>query len=227
MAGWKDASDPIMAIGAKSGTWTLDELNGRIALVVDAPVGIGPAIARRLGARGAWVAVNFRRDLEGAKRLVDAIRSAGGRATLVPGDAADPAQAWAVVERIDLQWGPVDLVVVSTCLEKESRIQNPESRNDQDETHQTSNSIEAVGNLTTAALPALRRSELRRIVVVGADDSLSAAVAMARDRVGDAEIEVRAVLARPGDAAEDVAEVVIEACTNEKRKRKNERVLCG
>ncbi|MBI3980249.1 MAG: SDR family NAD(P)-dependent oxidoreductase [Chloroflexi bacterium] len=93
------------------------ELVGRVALVTGAPGQYGRAIARALAAAGAWVAVTYRQDFEAAKALVDAIRSDGGRALPVFGDAGEQEQAWAIVERVDLEWGPVDILVENTAEE--------------------------------------------------------------------------------------------------------------
>jgi NAD(P)-dependent dehydrogenase (short-subunit alcohol dehydrogenase family) len=189
------------------------QLAGRIVLVTGAPAGPGPAICRRLAAEGAWVGVNFQRDLESAKRLVDQIRSDGGRAMLVPGDVAIPAQAWAVVERIDLAWGPLDFVVEQSGAEteQESRIQNTESRVDLAESRLLpSIRLDAVDHLTRAALPALRQSPIGRIVVLGpADESLREASSRARAVIQGSEDDVQGLGLSADQTMDDVAAAVI------------------
>ena len=86
-------------------------LDGRVALVTGGGRGIGRAISISLGARGAAVAVNYRRDEEAAAKTVAEIEAAGGRAR--PYQAA--VGAWeddvAMVEAVTAELGPVDILI--------------------------------------------------------------------------------------------------------------------
>jgi pteridine reductase len=73
------------------------ELAGRGALVTGAGRRLGQAIAIALGARGMHVSVHYHASDTGARETADAIRAAGGTASLVAGDLRDPASIPALV----------------------------------------------------------------------------------------------------------------------------------
>jgi NAD(P)-dependent dehydrogenase (short-subunit alcohol dehydrogenase family) len=92
-------------------------VEGRVALVTGASRGIGAAIARRLAAEGATVALTARTldhhpTLPGTLREVaSAIQGDGGTAHAIPGDLTDPDSRAAVAARVRGEIGPVDILV--------------------------------------------------------------------------------------------------------------------
>jgi NAD(P)-dependent dehydrogenase (short-subunit alcohol dehydrogenase family) len=91
-------------------------LHRRVALITGAAYGLGRVSAELFAAAGAWVALNYRADVHGAKSLLDAIRSDGGRALLAPGDIRTPEGAWTVARYVEHEWGHIDIVLHTAAL---------------------------------------------------------------------------------------------------------------
>jgi NAD(P)-dependent dehydrogenase (short-subunit alcohol dehydrogenase family) len=95
----------------------MGELVGRVALVTGASRGIGAAIARRLAAEGAAVAVTAR-TIEEHPRLPGSLRETvatieadGGRAVAIAADLADGDDRARIAGDVEAQLGPVDVLV--------------------------------------------------------------------------------------------------------------------
>jgi len=86
-------------------------LEGSVALVTGASRGIGRAIALRLAADGAAVAVNYLSNAAAAAATVDAVRAAGGTAESFGFDVADPEAVRAGVAAVAERFGAVDVLV--------------------------------------------------------------------------------------------------------------------
>jgi short-subunit dehydrogenase len=84
--------------------------NKGVALVVGAGDATGGAIARRFAA-GGYIACVTRRDEEKLQPLVDAIRAAGGQAHGFASDARKEEEVAALVERIEAEVGPIEVLV--------------------------------------------------------------------------------------------------------------------
>ncbi len=88
-------------------------LDDRVALVSGGGRGIGRGIAQRLGAEGAAVAVNYRRDRDAALETVLAIEAAGGRARAYGASVDDADACAAMVEAVLGDFGFVDVLVAN------------------------------------------------------------------------------------------------------------------
>jgi len=86
-------------------------LEGKVALVTGASKGIGAAIARELGSRGAAVAVNYSGSRDAAEKLVAEIVNTGGKAIAVQADLSDPDQIAPLVKTVAEKLGPIDVLV--------------------------------------------------------------------------------------------------------------------
>lgn len=85
-------------------------LDGRIALITGASRGIGAAVARRFAAEGAHT-VLVARTQGGLEETDDAIRAAGGSATLCPLDLTDPDAIDQMAVSVAQRWGRLDILV--------------------------------------------------------------------------------------------------------------------
>ena len=89
----------------------MSDLRGRVALVTGAGRGIGRGIALELAAKGASVAVNYRRDESAAESAVQEITAAGGDAAALRGSMSDPADVERLADEALARFGYVDLLV--------------------------------------------------------------------------------------------------------------------
>jgi len=81
-----------------------------VALVIGAGDATGGAIARRFAAGGLTVCVT-RRSADKLQPLVDEIRAAGGRAHAFGTDARKEEEVAALIERIESEIGPIEVMV--------------------------------------------------------------------------------------------------------------------
>ena len=86
-------------------------LEGKIALITGGSRGIGAAIAKRLAADGANVAITYTKGADAAVSVVKGIERAGGRAIAIRADSADADATKAAVEQTVAAFGQLDVLV--------------------------------------------------------------------------------------------------------------------
>src|SRR3989449_9986612 len=89
----------------------MSKLNEKVALVTGGSRGIGAAIAKRLAADGASVAITYAKDASAASAVVKAIELDGGRAIAIQADAADVGAVKGAVEKTFATFGRLDVLV--------------------------------------------------------------------------------------------------------------------
>ncbi len=151
-------------------------LTGKTALVTGASRGIGRAVALKLAAGGAKVALNFAGNLAKAEEVKAEIESGGGVAMLVQGNVADFETVHEIVKKIVDAWGTVDILINNAGITRDNLLLKM-SESDFDEVISTN--LKGVFNCTKAVTKIMMKQRSGRIVnmasVVGLKGNVSQA----------------------------------------------------
>ena len=137
-------------------------LQGKTAVVTGGSRGIGAAIAKRLAADGAHVAITYAGNKAAAEATIAAIKDAGGTAFAFQADAADPQSQRAGIEQAAAALGGIDVLVHNAGVAEFAPLDQ-----DTDELfdRQLNVNVKGVHVGTRAALPHLRDGG--RIILIG------------------------------------------------------------
>jgi 3-oxoacyl-[acyl-carrier protein] reductase len=92
------------------------KLAGKVAIVTGGSRGIGAAIARRLAAEGAHVAISYAASSDKAEAVARELEGFGVRAAAFKADQADAAQVEGLVNTVVERFGRLDILVNSAGL---------------------------------------------------------------------------------------------------------------
>jgi 3-oxoacyl-[acyl-carrier protein] reductase len=99
----------------------MNRFEGRVAVVTGAAQGIGAAVARKLAAEGARVAV-VDVDEDRTQQTVKQIVEAGGTAVGIGCDVSDAAAVRGCVERVGAEFGRLDILVNNAGVTRDNLV---------------------------------------------------------------------------------------------------------
>ena len=88
-----------------------NRIQGKTALITGGSRGIGAAIAKRLAAEGANVAITYTKGTDAAAAVVKEIERKGGKAIAIQADATDADACKSAVEKTVATFGQLDVLV--------------------------------------------------------------------------------------------------------------------
>ena len=136
-------------------------LDGKTALVTGASRGIGRAIALRLAAEGASVAINYAGNTAKAEETKAAIEAAGGKAALFQADVSDSAQVEQMVAAVTEAFGTIDILVNNAGITRDGLLMRMK---EEDWDAVLTTNLKGVFNCTKAVLRTMMKQKSGRIV---------------------------------------------------------------
>jgi 3-oxoacyl-[acyl-carrier protein] reductase len=142
--------------------------NGQVAVVTGAARGIGEAIALKLAAGGAKVAVcdRLKPEAEGVARKIEA---SGGTAAAFDVDIGDRATCAAAMERVTADLGPVDILVNNAGINRDRRFVN---LTDEDWNDVLRVNLTGCFNMSKAVVPGMIERQRGKIVNISSRAAL-------------------------------------------------------
>jgi NADP-dependent 3-hydroxy acid dehydrogenase YdfG len=142
---------------------TIDEFQGRTALVTGASGGLGAAIAGALVEHGYRVALVARNEA----KLADLVSQLGGeRAMAVAADITSWEAVSSVVQRVESAWGPLDLAVANAGVALSTSFHRETGAPPEEWAAMVSTNVLGTALTARATLPGLTR-QTGHLVIIG------------------------------------------------------------
>jgi len=147
-----------------------------VCLVTGASRGIGRACSVELARAGWDVAVNYSRDAEGAIETARLVQSLGRRASLFRGDVSSHEESRVLIENVERELGPLDVVVLNAGITKDGLLMRM-SEEDWDRVLDVN--LKGVYNVAKWAARAMMRRRSGRIIAISSVVALTGNIGQA------------------------------------------------
>lgn len=147
-----------------------------VCLVTGASRGIGRACSLELARQGYDIAVNYRKDEEGAKETAALVKSLGRKAGLYQSDISSHDESRALVDRVEKELGPLEVVVLNAGITKDALLIR---MNEQDWDRVLDVNLKGVYNVAKWAARSMMRRKSGRIIAVSSVVALTGNVGQA------------------------------------------------
>jgi glucose 1-dehydrogenase len=95
------------------------KLNNQVALVTGGSSGIGAGVAKALAAEGAMVIVNYSSSPDKADKVVEEVKSNGGKAMAIKADVSKEDEVADMFQQIIKEHGTVDILINNAGLQRD------------------------------------------------------------------------------------------------------------
>jgi acetoacetyl-CoA reductase len=143
-------------------------MTSRVALVTGGTGGIGTAICERLAAQGHRVASNYR-DAAKARAWQQRMRERGHEIAIVAGDVAAPDHAQALVQEVERQLGPIEVLINNAGITRDTTFHKMTA----EQWHEVINTnLNSVFNVTRPVIEGMRKQRWGRVIQISSINCL-------------------------------------------------------
>ncbi len=142
----------------------MGQLEGKVALITGAAVGIGRAIAVAYAREGAKVVVNYSKSRQEAETTAGMVRQAGGEPLLIQADVSQDRQVKAMVAEALDRFGRIDVLVNNAGITAFVEFSDLDSLTDEVWDRLYNVNVKGTFFCCRAVVPAMRRQGQGRIV---------------------------------------------------------------